>query len=808
MKISRNWLETYLDLSGLSDIQLGEILTEIGLEVEGVDKVESIKGGLEGIVIGQVLTCQKHPNADRLSLTTVDIGDDALLQIVCGAPNVAVGQKVCVATIGTTLYDAEGNPFTIRKGKIRGEISQGMICAEDELGLGDDHSGILVLHDEVSIGTAAKDHFSITTDTVFEIGLTPNRSDATCHLGVAQDLRATLVVNFARTSEVNWPEVSLPPVAATPLPVQVRVENSEACPRYAGISLRGVKVGPSPQWLRDRLTSVGVRPINNIVDITNFVLHEMGQPLHAFDLDQIKNHQIIVKTLPSQSTFISLDGQERKLSEHDLMICDGQSHGMCIAGVFGGLGSGVTEQTRDIFLESAHFNAKWIRRTSERHLLFTDAARVFEKGSDPNICVKALSRAAALMVELAGAEVASQIVDVYPVPIKPIEIDLSYANLHRLIGVEIPANKVMEILIAMKIEIVHHSAEGLRAAIPTNKADVTREADLIEEILRIYGFNNVPLPDDMHLRFSSEEGIDETAVQNRASDFLASHGFLEMMALSMLDKKYFDGDDTVIRINNTSNINMEVMRPSLLPGIMEVVRHNLNRQQKALRLFEFGHIYQLTDDHQIQEHHRMAMVISGWSQEHWLSNPLSHEQEYFAINSLVDGVLTLLGIKKFQSLPTEYEALSYGRQYRVKGETIVNFGKIKQEIAHNFDVKQDVHYAVFQWDRILELLEVDDVKLQEISKYPTVKRDLALVLPEAVQYADLAKSIRQAGQPLVQDLDLFDIYRDESLGQKKKSYAVSITFGSNEKTLNDKDIDQMVDKILQRLLKGHQATLR
>ena len=497
MHISLNWLKDYTKIE-MTPERIGEILTDIGLEVEGMEVVQSVKGGLEGVVVGHVTSCGKHPNADKLSLTTVDVGSERDLQIVCGAPNVAQGQKVLVATIGTTLYDADEKPWTIKKGKIRGEVSEGMICAEDELGLGASHNGIMVLPEETAVGTLASDHFNVETDYVFEIGLTPNRSDATNHLGTAKDLAAALKINYGHDGVVKLPAVNDFKVDSKDLPVEVVVENSEACPRYVGVSIKDIEIKESPEWLKRRLKAVGVRPINNIVDITNFVLHETGQPLHAFDLKEIKDRKVIVKTLPEGSTFVSLDEVERKLSSQDLMICDGQSNGMCIAGVFGGVKSGVKEHTTDIFLESAHFNAKWVRRSSMRHNLRTDAAKVFEKGSDPNVSLYALKRACLLMKELAGAKVASEIVDIYPEPVQPRQIEVRYERVKTLIGVDITPVEIRTILEAMEMEIIRESDSSFVVSVPTNKSDVIREVDVIEEILRIYGFNKVPISDKLN----------------------------------------------------------------------------------------------------------------------------------------------------------------------------------------------------------------------------------------------------------------------------------------------------------------------
>ena len=685
MKISLNWLRNYIDIQ-LESEKVGEILTEIGLEVEGIDKTESIKGGLKGVVVGEVIGCEKHPNADKLSLTQVDIGGESLLQIVCGAPNVAAGQKVMVATVGTTLYDKEGNGWTIKDTKIRGASSSGMICAEDELGLGDDHSGIIVLEEDVKVGTLARDFYQVTEDTVYEIGLTPNRSDATSHIGVAKDLAAALKINYLHDGKVTLPDLSGWKVDGEILPIKVRVENEIACPRYSGVTIKDVKIGESPTWLKTYLESIDVRPINNVVDITNYVLHEYGQPLHAFDYNKIQDREIIVKTLPSGTSFHSLDEQERILHEEDLMICDGQSKGMCIGGVFGGLGSGVVDQTTNIFLESAHFNAKWIRRSNTRHLLFTDAAKVFEKGSDPNVCVKALKRAAMLIQELADGKIASEIIDIYPNIIEPIKIFLSYAHLDRLVGVHIRPGKVKAILAALEMSIHSSSETGLTVGVPTSKVDVTREADLIEEVLRIYGFNNIPFPGKMNIGVQAKPELDSLGIKNRISDYLVGHGFHEMMALSMVHNKYFDhlfpiSEDHLIRINNTSNIHTEVMRPNLLISGLEAVVHNQNRQQYNLKLFEFGKGYQKHNGDYDETDHLSLLMSGRFQNESWLDLGEAQDVSFYTLKSLVLNILQLVGIVNLQKRSLQNEFFSYGLEYHRGKDVLVELGKVSPKLA-------------------------------------------------------------------------------------------------------------------------------
>ena len=652
MKVSLNWLKEYVDIA-LPPDKVSEVLTDIGLEVEGMEEVESVKGGLEGIVVGQVKECGKHPNADKLSLTKVDVGADELLQIVCGAPNVAAGQKVLVAAVGTTLYSPEGEAWKIKKGKIRGEVSEGMICAEDELGLGDEHSGIIVLPEDVTVGIAARDYDQIETDYAYEIGLTPNRSDATNHIGVAKDLAAALKINYDHSGVVRMPSVDDFKVDCNDLPIEVIVEDTEACPRYVGVSIKDVAVKESPEWLKNRLRAIGVRPISNIVDITNFVLHELGQPLHAFDLDKISGGKVIVKTLKQGSKFLSLDEVERELHAEDLMICDGNSKGMCIGGVFGGINSGVTDITTNIFLESAHFNAKSIRRTSMRHNLRTDAAKVFEKGSDPNISLYEIKRAAMLIKELKKKKIASEIVDVYPNKIEPVQVLVNYAHVNRLIGVDIPKDKVKTILDALEMEVVKETETTFTVAVPTNKSDVTREADVIEEILRIYGFNKVPISSQVKSAIIISEKPNPGEVRNVASDFLAARGFNEMMAVSLSESRYYKDilpifqEEELVYVNNTSNVHLDIMRPSMLFSGLEAVLHNQNRRQLNLKLFEFGRIY-LKKEEGYKERTRLSLFLSGQRfEESWLNTDKA-EVDFYALKTFVKELLAKMCLTTYE----------------------------------------------------------------------------------------------------------------------------------------------------------------
>ena len=803
MKVSLNWLKDYLNID-IAPEKVGEILTEIGLEVEGEEVVESIPGGLKGVVVGHVVECGQHPNADRLSLTKVDVGEEAPLSIVCGAPNVARGQKVFVATVGTELHPlGSEEPLKIKKGKIRGEVSAGMICAEDELAIGTDHDGILVLPDNTKIGTPAADILDVETDYVYEIGLTPNRSDATNHLGVVKDLAAALKINYENDGRVQVPAIDSFSVDNTDAPVEVVVENNEACPRYAGLTITGLTIEDSPEWMQNRLKSIGVRPINNIVDITNFILHELGQPLHAFDLDKIKDRKIVVKTLPQNSAFTTLDEVERKLNAEDLMICDGDENGMCIAGVFGGIGTGVTEKTTRIFLESAHFDAQYVRRTSMRHNLRTDAARVFEKGSDPNVAVYALKRAALLIKELAGGEISSEIVDLYPKPIKPTEVTVAYEYVNRLIGVDISRPDIHRILEALEMDIVKEDETHFTVAVPTNKADVTRPADVVEEILRIYGFNKVPIPASINTAISVAEKPEPAAVRNQIGDMLAAQGFHEMMALSLSQSRYYQemiegtSDEALVYINNTSNVHLDIMRPDMLFSALEAVVHNQNRQVNRIKLFEFGRTYRHGDDGLIEKEY-LSLTLSGerWPQNWIFGN--DQASDFYTLKAYVQHVLDRLGISGFQITGIEDDPrFSYGLLYHRGPKQLVHFGKVDPAVAKSMGCRGEVFFAVFNWLPLLKALKKHRISYEEVSKFPSTRRDLALVIDNSVKFEDIVAIAKKVGKKLIKEIDLFDVYENaEQLGPNKRSYAVSFQFEDPNKTLKDKEVDKVINKMI------------
>jgi phenylalanyl-tRNA synthetase beta chain len=805
MKISLNWLKQYINIDK-TPTEIESLLTDLGLEVEGMEEIGGVKGNLEGVVIGQVVECIKHPDADKLSLTKVNIGQGDPLSIVCGAPNVRAGQKVAVATIGTKLYFSDGKELTIKEGKIRGEVSQGMICAEDELGIGNDHSGIIVLSDDTPIGQPAIAVFNIEKDVVFEIGLTPNRSDAMCHLGVAQDLAARLSVHEGNI-EVKKPDITSFSTHQKTLNINVKIEDTEGCPRYSGVCIEGVTIGESPDWLKKRLSAIGVNTINNVVDATNFVLHELGQPLHAFDYDKIGGQKIIVKTLPEGTPFLSLKKNEigehiaLKLRSTDLMICDGNNEGMCMAGVIGNPTEGVSTTTKNIFLESAHFNGKRLRISSYHHNTRTDAAKTFEKGTDPNNTVYALKRAAMMIAELAGGKIASEVIDIYAQPIENQRIAVNFQNVERLIGQKFDNRYLKKILAALGMDIVESNGEDVVVSVPTNKPDVTREADVIEEILRIHGFNNVPIPNQIRSAITEREDIDKNKVKNMVADFLAANGFSEAMGLSLSQSKFYVNTELIdnqrlVYINNTSNVHLDIMRPTMLVSGLETVVHNQNRQSADLKIFEFGKTY-LTKEEGFEETAHLSLIITGSKDKESWRTKSALQVDYFTLKSYVNALLQRLGIGGYQETAITDNQLSFGLRYHRGQQVLVEFGKVQTKLRKSFDIKQDVYFADFQWENILKALKNAKVSYEEVNKYPSVRRDLALVLNSAVKFGDIANIAQKVAKKLLKDVNLFDVFEDETkLGVGKKSYAVSFIFEDKEKTLNDKEIEKVVDELI------------
>jgi phenylalanyl-tRNA synthetase beta chain len=806
MKISYNWLKQFIKIDWKSE-ETAALLTDLGLEVEMVEKYQSVKGGLEGIVVGHVLTCVQHPDADRLKVTTVNLGDGVPVQIVCGAPNVAANQKVLVATIGTTLYDKEGVAFQIKKGKIRGQESHGMICAEDELGLGNSHEGIMVLDSSVLPGVKAASLFNIENDEVFEIGLTPNRADAMSHLGTARDLRAGLMQTGINVEFIT-PSVSNFRVDKRTLKIGVEVENNKLAPRYCGVTISGVTVKTSPRWLRDRLKAIGINPKNNIVDVTNYVLHELGQPLHAFDASKIHG-KIIVKTLPTGTKFTTLDDVERSLHEEDLMICD-ESGPLCIAGVFGGKNSGVTETTTSIFLESAYFNPVSIRKSAKRHQLNTDASFRFERGIDPNITQYALKRAALLIQEVAGGEITSDIEDIYPKKIEDFPVVLNFNNVKKIIGQELSKEIIKNILASLEIKVNSVSDAGLGLVIPSYRVDVQREIDVIEEILRVYGYNNIKFSDKLNATVSNAPRTEDYKVQNVVASQLNSQGFHEMMANSLTTSSYVQLSDmlkeehNVIMLNPLSN-DLAAMRQSLLFSGLEALSYNINRRNSDLKFFEFGKTYHKFESG-YEEHKHLTMFITGnRNQESWTN--AQKPTDFFLFKGYVNAVLERLGINKTQNLPLTSDVFSEGIAIGLGNDILVEYGVVKKSILKHFDIKQEVLFADFNWALILKLLS-NKIKYSEIPKYPEVRRDLSLLLDDSVTFDAIYKLARQTEKSLLKDISLFDVYQGKNLPEGKKSYAVSFTIQDNTKTLTDVQIDKIMGKLQKNLETELGASLR
>ena len=815
MKISYNWLKTFLDVDWTAE-KTGQLLTDLGLEVEGIDAFETVKGGLKGIVVGKVLTCEQHTNADKLKITTVDLGDGEPVQIVCGAPNVAVGQKVPVATIGTELYDDKGGSFKIKKGKIRGEESFGMICAEDELGLGTSHDGIMILDDAVVVGKPLAEILEIETDEIFEIGLTPNRSDAMSHYGVARDLRVGML-QVGEKKELIRPSVSGFNVENTTFGIGIEVEDKEKTPRYAGITISGVTVTESPSWIKNRLKAIGLSPINNIVDITNFVMHELGQPLHAFDAAQIKGKKIVVKTLSAGTKFITLDEKERELHEDDLMICDAEDTPLCIAGVFGGLTSGVTTNTKNIFLESAYFDPISIRKTAKRHQLNTDASFRFERGIDPNLTKLALKRAAILIKAIAGGTITTNIIDKYSNKIEDHMLVLSYDYLYNMIGKKIPKENVKAILASLEIKINNETESSLGLEIPTYRNDVTRPADIVEEVLRVYGYNNVENPNKLNTSLSFSDKYNNERVQDIIANQLVAQGFYEMMNNSLTTPKYIDYSSDLDASRNVEMLNplsndLCVMRQSMLFSGLEVVSYNINRSQRDLKLFEFGKTYHKFGDDRVQEDYselrHMSLFFTGnMFGENWKVS--TEKADFFYFKAWIKMVLDKLGILNIKESPAKEAIFSEGLTFSFAKKTkLVSFGVVKGKIAREFGIKQDIFYADFNWDNILEVVRYNKIKVSNMPKYPAVRRDLALLVDENVSFKELYAIAKQTEKKLLKEVNLFDVYTGDKLPKGKKSYALSFMLQDENKTLNDKIIDKIMQKLIVNFENQVKATLR
>ncbi len=802
MRISYNWLKDYIDLTESPD-EIARLLTHSGLEVEKVEKFESIKGGLEGIVIGKVLTCEKHPNADRLRKTTVDIGGEKPLDIVCGAPNVKAGQTVVVATIGATLYPSEGEPFSIQKSKIRGEVSEGMICAEDELGMGKSHDGIIVIEKEIKPGTSAQKYFEIEVDHIFEIGLTPNRADAASHLGVARDLRALLNRSLKKVDLKNFQ----PGFKASS--ITLKVENTKGCPRYTGLAITNVKIAESPEWLKNRLRSIGLNPINNIVDATNYVMHSLGQPLHAFDLDEIKGHTIVVKNLPAGTEFITLDGTKRKLFDQDLMICN-SSEPMCLAGVFGGLDSGVKNNTRHVFLESAYFNPETVRTSSMKHGLKTDSSFRFERGTDPNMPKVALRKAAALIVEIAGGEISSDILDSHTEAFPPFRIETTHQRICKLIGKEIPADRILEIIALLDIKLAFRNGDLLVLDIPPFRVDVQREADLVEEVLRIYGYDNIELSDRLSSDFLSEfPAKDSDHIHHLIDQTLIAKGFQEILTNSLTKASYIEmlsSKEDAVPILNKLSEELAYMRSSLAFTGLETIAYNINRRQKNLKLFEWGKVY-FKRGNKYKEYNKLSVFLTGnQHSESW--NQPSKPVDFFDLKEVVVQILEKLHIPVTQVQEIESNPLfSKGVIYKHGGKVLVELGYVSNALLKATEVKQETLFADFDADLLLELYS-NKSKYSEIPKYPEVRRDLSLVLDASVTFAQIKELALKTERKLLTDINVFDVYEGKHIESGKKSYSLSFTLLDKDQTLTDQAIEATMNKLMATFEKELNTVIR
>jgi len=818
MNISYKWLKDYLD-TDISPEKLSKILTYIGLEVDGIEEVESIKGGLQGLVVGEVLTCTKHPDSDHLHKTTVKINNNKVLPIVCGAPNVAAGQKVIVATVGTTLYD-EDKEFKIKKSKIRGEISEGMLCAEDEIGVGTNHDGIIVLPDDVSVGTPASKYYSVESDYCIEVDLTPNRIDGASHIGAARDVAAYL--NKDKDFSYKVPSVEGFKIDNNSHKISVELGTPGTCIRYSGLTISGIEIKESPEWMKNRLKTVGIRPVNNIVDITNYVMYETGQPMHSFNADAITGNKIIVKTLPEGTPFKTLDGIDRKLDKDDVMICDIQEP-MCLAGVFGGLKSGVKSSTTNIFLESACFDPVHIRKTARRHTLMTDASFRYERGTDPNGTIYALKRAAILIKELAGGEISSDIIDIYPNPVEDFKVEVSYDHIDRLIGKKIGKDLIKRILTGLEIKIEKETKEEIYLAVPPYRVDVKREADIIEEILRIYGYNNVEIPTKINASLQNSIKPNPVKIRSLLSELLSNYGFNEIWSNSLTKASYYENNksfpaEKLVMLLNPLSLDLNCMRQTLLFGGMESIAYNVNRKATNLRLFEFGHCYNFnkkisSDNHltRYEEKEHLGLFITGKKgKESWTTK--QQECNFYELKSYVNNILLKMGILSKslkQENITSSDIFSEGLKYSdCNGEKIVKFGRVSNNIQKKFDMGDPVYYADFMLETLLTDQKFNMVHYKEMPKYPSVKRDLALLLNKGTSFDEIQKTAFETEKKLLRSVDLFDVYEGTRIPLDKKSYAVSFILRNDNKTLNDKQIDKTIEKLTNAFEQKFGATLR
>lgn len=821
MKISYNWLRQYVDIN-ISAEKVAELLTFGGLEVEGVERIETIKGGLRNYFVGEVLTCEMHPNSDHLHLTTVDVGGERPLNIVCGAPNVAKGQKVIVATIGAKVYTSDEEFFEIKKSKLRGELSEGMICSEKELGLSDNNDGIMVLKDNPQSGTPAAAYFDIEEDFVFEIGLTANRSDATSHIGVGRDLVALLKAQLNENKHLSVPSVDGFKADST-LHNDVEISiDTDLCKRYSAVTISGVKVADSPKWLADSLRVIGIRPINNIVDATNFVLMEIGQPLHAFDLNKVKGNRIEVKTLPEGTKFTTLDGVERTLNGREAMVCNAEE-AMCMGGIYGGLKSGVSTETTEVLIESAYFDPVVIRKAAKTHTLKTDASFRYERGADPNITVYALKRVVMLIKEIAGGKISSDIKDVYPTKIEPVRVELNYEKMDSLIGKSIDRVLVKDILKSLDIQVASDDENGLVAVVPTNKVDVTRPCDVIEEILRIYGYDNVEISDTVKSCLNQTTKPDRDKIQNIVSDYLAANGFNETMNNSLTKLSYYEENkdfpaEASVTVLNALSKDLGQMRQTLLYGLLETAEYNINRKVSDLRLFEFGNCYKknlktfdsdcITKRYDQSKH--LALLTTGKSAESWQAG--RQATDFFFLKNIFENVLTQLRIdgSRFAVEQIENGYYQYALAYtnRESKKVVATIGRLRNVVCKAFDIKQEVFYADVDWDLLFKLIPAKSVKYEEISKFPEVRRDLALVVNKDVSFAQIETVAYQTEKKLLKSVSLFDVYTGDKLPENTKQYAIAFILQDKERTLTDKQIENVMQKLLKAFEQKLNASLR
>ena len=807
MKISYNWLKQYINLK-LGPEKISELLTNLGLEVEGVQKYSSIKGGLEGIVVGHVKDCTKHPNADKLKITNVDVGSNKLLKIVCGAPNVDKGQKVAVATVGTTIYSSNGS-LKIKKVKIRGEESNGMLCAEDEIGLGSSNDGILVLKPTSIPGEPLKKYYDVENDYIFEIGLTPNRSDAMSHYGTARDIKAGLT-QMGINVELMSPSVSKFHVDNRSLKIDIEVIDKVKVPRYCGITISGVKVNSSPTWLINRLNAIGLSPINNIVDVTNYVLHSLGQPLHAFDADKIVGQKVTIRNAKKAEKFITLDGIERKLDTDDLMICN-DDEPMCIAGVFGGLNSGIENSTKNIFLESAYFDPVSVRKTSKRHGLSTDASFRFERGVDPNITKYALKYAAMLIAELSSGEISSDPRDEYATKIEDKQVFLSFKNTNNLIGEEIPKETIKRILSSLEIKVNNVTESGLGLTIPSYRNDVNREVDVIEEILRVYGYNNIGTQNKLNSSISNSSKLSSYKIENVIANQLVSYGFYEIITNSLTNQKHIkysnpNKQGEYVKILNPLSSDLSVLKTSMLFAGLEAIEHNLNRQQNDLRLFEFGKTYHEINDSREEFNHLSLFLTGKDNHVHWKNS--NENIDIFYIKGIVVSILEKLGINNFKEKTSENKIFNHGQELIIKNEIVLEYGQIENSLTDEFSINQNVFYANFYWDSIVKLIILNNTKFKPIPKFPEVKRDFSLLINDNVNFDSILKIARKNNKKFIKDINLFDVYNGEKLPKGKKSYSISFTLQDDTKTLTDSEIDKIMSKLENSFKKELGAILR